>query len=65
MRLFSQFIKPSQLSDIIDYIDGAEYVVKGSLDKQLKDLRGNLEKYYSFISKYHAELVTENAKKNN
>jgi hypothetical protein len=36
MRLFSQFIKPTQLKNIIDYIDNAEWVITGDLDTQLK-----------------------------
>ena len=63
MRLFSQFIKPPSLKDIIDYIDYSENIITGDLDKQLKVLRGNLEKYYSLISKYHAGLVTEDDQK--
>ncbi|WP_375605671.1 hypothetical protein [Flavobacterium davisii] len=31
MRLFSQFIKPSQINNIRDYIEDAEYVVTGNL----------------------------------
>lgn len=58
MRLFSQFIKPPQLKKIIGYIDNAEYVVTGNLDKELKILRGNLEIYDSFVTKYYADLVT-------
>ena len=58
LHLFSQFIKPTGLKNIIDYIDDAEYVIYGDLDAQLKILRGNLEKYDVYISKYYADLVT-------
>lgn len=58
MRLFSQFIKPPQLKKIISYVDNAEYVVTGNLDTELKVLRGNLEIYDSFVTKYYAGLVT-------
>jgi hypothetical protein len=64
MRLFSQFIKPPALKDIIDYIDYAENIITGDLDKQLKMLRGNFERYYLFVNKYHAGLVTEKDEKN-
>lgn len=59
MRLFSQFIKPSELKTIIKYINEAEYIITGSLDTQLKVLRGNLEKYYSLVERYYVGLVTE------
>ena len=64
MRLFSQFIKPDALKDIIKYINEAEYIINGDLDTQLKILRGNLERYYLFITKYHANLVSEEDEKN-
>lgn len=57
MRLFSQFIKPPELKKIISYVDNAEYVVTGNLDTELKVLRGNLEIYDSFVTKYYAGLV--------
>ncbi|MCE3075690.1 hypothetical protein [Chryseobacterium gwangjuense] len=63
MRLFSQFIKPSEFKKIIKYINEAEYIITGDLDDQLKILRGNLERYDSFITKYHAGLVTEQDEK--
>ncbi|MFK7051031.1 hypothetical protein FLACOL_00536 [Flavobacterium columnare] len=59
MRLFSQFIKPSQINNIRDYIEDAEYVVTGNLDTQLKILRGNIERYASLVTKYNAGLVAE------
>lgn len=64
MRLFSQFIKPPQLKKIIGYVDNAEYVVTGNLDTELKVLRGNLEIYDSFVTKYYAGLVTPQDEKN-
>lgn len=64
MRLFSQFIKPPQLKKIISYVDNAEYVVTGNLDTELKVLRGNLEIYDSFVTKYYAGLVTPQDEKN-
>jgi hypothetical protein len=64
MRLFSQFIKPSEFKKIISYIDDAEYVVTGNLDKELKILRGNFKIYDSFITKYYAGLVTPQDEKN-
>lgn len=64
MRLFSQFIKPPQLKKIISYVDNAEYVVTGNLDKELKILRGNLEIYDSFVTKYYAGLVIPEDEKN-
>lgn len=64
MRLFSQFIKPPQLKKIISYVDNAEYVVTGNLDKELKILRGNLEIYDSFVTKYYAGLVIPQDEKN-
>lgn len=64
MRLFSQFIKPPQLKKIIGYVDNAEYVVTGNLDKELKILRGNLEIYDSFVTKYYAGLVIQEDEKN-
>jgi hypothetical protein len=64
MRLFSQFIKPSELKDIIKYTNEAEYIITGDLDTQLKILRGNFERYYLFVNKYHAGLVTEKDEKN-
>jgi hypothetical protein len=64
MRLFSQFIKPPALKDIIDYIDYSENIITGDLDTQLKMLRGNFERYYLFVNKYHAGLVTEKDEKN-
>jgi len=63
MRLFSQFIKPSEFKKIIKYINEAEYIITGDLDDQLKILRGNLERYDSYITKYHAGLVTEQDEK--
>lgn len=63
MRLFSQFIKPSALKDIIKYINEAEYIITGDLDKQLKILRGNFERYYLFLNKYNANLVTDKDEK--
>lgn len=63
MRLFSQFIKPAQLKDIIQYVNKAEYIITGNLDQQLKILRGNLERYYLFVNKYHANLVLEKDEK--
>lgn len=64
MRLFSQFIKPPEFKKIISYIDDAEYVVTGNLDKELKILRGNFKIYDSFITKYYAGLVTPQDEKN-
>lgn len=64
MRLFSQFIKPPQLKKIISYVDNAEYVVTGNLDTELKVLRGNLEIYDSFVTKYYAGLVIPQDEKN-
>jgi len=64
MRLFSQFIKPPEFKKIISYIDDAEYVVTGNLDKELKILRGNFNIYDSFITKYYAGLVTPQDEKN-
>lgn len=63
MRLFSQFIKPPQLKKIISYIDNAEYILTGDLDKELKIVRGNLEIYDSFVTKYYAGLVIEQDEK--
>ncbi len=63
MRLFSQFIKPSQISNIYDYVNYAEYIVTGDLDKQLKILGGNLKKYLLLVAKYNANLVTEKDEK--
>ncbi|KUJ52747.1 hypothetical protein [Chryseobacterium sp. JAH] len=64
MRLFSQFIKPPEFKKIISYIDDAEYVVTGNLDKELKILRGNFKIYDSFITKYYAGLVIPQDEKN-
>lgn len=58
MRLFSQFIKPKELKKIISYVDNAEYVVTGNLDKELKILRGNLKIYDLFVTEYYAGLVS-------
>ena len=63
MRIFSQFIKPPELKKIIKYINEAEYIITGDLDKQLKILRRNLERYNSFVTKYNAGLVTEKDEK--
>lgn len=63
MRLFSQFIKPSQISNIYDYVNYAEYIVTGDLDKQLKILGGNLKRYSLLVTKYNANLVAENDEK--
>lgn len=60
MRLFSQFIKPQQMKNIIDYIGYANWVLSGSLKQQSEILKGNFEKYYMYVNKYHAFLVTEN-----
>lgn len=59
MRLFSQFIKPPEMKNIIDIIDNVEYVVYGELDTQVKILHKNFNKYYLLITKYHAGLVAE------
>ena len=59
MRLFSQFIKPSQINNVIKYINRAEYVITGDLDTQLKILRRNFEIYASLVKKYNADLVSE------
>ena len=59
MRLFSQFIEPKQLDNITKYIDYAEYVITGDLDKQLKILNKNFKIYKSFVTLYHANLVLE------
>lgn len=58
MRLLSQFIKPEQLAQYIDYIDNAEYILTGNLDAQLKILRGNFERYHVLVQRYFADLVT-------
>lgn len=58
MRLLSQFIKPEQLEKYIDYINAAEYIITGNLDKELKILRGNFERYHTLVQKYYADLVT-------
>lgn len=63
MRLFSQFIKPSALKDVIDYIDYAEYIITGDLDTQLKILNKNFKIYKSFVALYHMGLVTEKDEK--
>lgn len=36
----------------------------GQLDAQLKIARGNLERYYTLVNQYHANLVTEDDEKN-
>jgi hypothetical protein len=59
MRLFSQFIKPKQMKNVIDGIGLANWVLSGDFKKQLETLKGNFEKYYTFVNKYHAFLVTE------
>lgn len=58
MRLLSQFIKPDQLADYIDYINYAEFVFTGNLDRELKILRGNFERYHTLVERYYADLVT-------
>ncbi len=58
MRLLSQFIKPDQLAQYIDYINNAEYILTGNLDAQLKILRGNFERYHVLVQQYFADLVT-------
>lgn len=63
MRLFSQFIKPSEMKNIIDIIDNVEYVVYDNLDSQVKILHKNFKQYHSLISKYYAGLVTEKDEK--
>jgi len=64
MRLFSQFIKPSEMKKMIDIIDNIEYVVYDNLDSQIKILHENFNKYHSLITKYYAGLVTEKDEKN-
>jgi hypothetical protein len=64
MRLFSQFIKPSQIDDILDYMDYVEYIVTSDLDTQLKMLNKNFKIYKSFVSMYNAGLVSEKDEKN-
>lgn len=64
MRLFSQFINPNNFSTIINVIDwGVEPLVFGNLDTEVTILRKNFEVYSEFITKYNANLVTENDKK--
>lgn len=58
MRLLSQFIKPDELEKYIDYINNAEYILTGNLDKELKILRGNFERYHTLVQTYYADLVT-------
>jgi hypothetical protein len=58
MRLLSQFIKPTELEKYIDYINNAEYIITGNLDKELKTLRGNFERYHTLVEQYYADLVT-------
>lgn len=57
MRLLSQFIKPTELAKYIDYINNAEYIITGNLDKELKTLRGNFERYHTLVEQYYADLV--------
>lgn len=57
MRLLSQFIKPTELAKYIDYINSAEYIITGNLDKELKTLRGNFERYHTLVEQYYADLV--------
>lgn len=59
MRLFSQFIKPTEIKKIVDIIDSLEYVVYGNLSLEIKILHNNFNKYHSLITKYHAGLVAE------
>jgi hypothetical protein len=62
MRLFSQFIKPQQIKNVIDYM-GYDWVLSGNLKKEVKVTKGNFEIYYSFVNKYHANLVSEKDEK--
>ena len=59
MRLFSQFIKPKQMKNIIDIIGYTNWLLPDVLKKQSEVLKGNLEIYYKYVNKYYAFLVTE------
>lgn len=64
MRMISQFVDPEILQGVIDKINTMEWIMVGDWDDQLKEARFNLERYHTLVSRYYADLVTEEDKNN-
>lgn len=62
MRLFSQFINPSDFAFYVKIAYWSEIAVFGELDTQLTLLRKKLEIYSALVTKYNANLVAEEDK---